>query len=213
MTVRLIVFLLAIALVLPAASHAQSPRQAFWRSLLVPGWGQHYAGKSGLRFAAVEAGLWAGFFGLRELEQIRGTHSRTFAAEHAGARPQGKDRQYFDDLGFYQSRNLHNQYALYQEGPAAQVYPDTPEFSWEWDREESRRRYRKLRNDSQSAGRQALYFTGLVAANHVIAAIHAARAARSLSGGRTLEQQARFAMVLPPQRRGPAMLMMYKSFY
>jgi hypothetical protein len=163
---------------LPAASLAQSPRQAFWRSLLLPGWGQHYAGGGGLRFAAAEAGLWAGYFGLRGLEQVRRNHYRSYAAQHAGAHPAGKDSEYFDDLGFYQSRVQHDQYALYDDGPNAQLYPAGPEFSWEWDNEAARRQYRQLRNDSASAGRQALYTTGLVVANRVIAAIHAARLAR-----------------------------------
>ena len=175
---RLSALWLILALALPAASRAQSPAQAFWRSLLVPGWGQHYAGGSGLRFAAVEAGLWAGYLGLRGLEQVRQTHYRSYAAAHAGAHPAGKNGEYFDDLGFYQSRLQHNQYALYQDGPKAELYPDGPAFAWEWDSEVSRLQYRQLRNDSASAGRQALYTTGLVVANRVIAAIHAARLAR-----------------------------------
>ena len=175
---RLLVLCFALALTLPAAAPAQSPGQAFWRSLLVPGWGQHYAGGSGLRFAAVEVGLWAGYLGLRGLEQVRQTQYRSYAAEHAGARPAGKSSEYFDDLGFYQSRLQHNQYALYQEGPTAQLYPDGPAFAWAWDSEAARLQYRQLRNASASAGRQALYTTGLVMANRVIAAVHAARLAR-----------------------------------
>lgn len=172
----LIVFM--ACLILPAALQAQSPRQAFWRSLLVPGWGQHYAGGSGLRFAAAEVGLWAGYLGLRGLEQVRQTHYQSYAAEHAGAQPAGKNRDYFDDLGFYQSQVQHDQYALYNQGPRASLYPQGPAYSWEWDSEASRLQYRKLRNNSASAGRQALYTTGLVVANRVIAAVHAARLAR-----------------------------------
>ena len=69
----------------------------------------------------------------------------------------------------------HNQFALYDDGPAAVLYADAPEFFWEWDAEESRMRYRQLRNASQTAKRQALFTTGLVVANHLISAIHAAR--------------------------------------
>lgn len=163
---------------LPAALWGQSPRQAFWRSLILPGWGQHYAGGSGLRFAVVEAGLWAGYLGLRGLEEVRQTQYESYAARHAGARTAGKNNEYFDDLGFYQSRLQHDQYALYDEGPGAQLYPAGAEYGWEWDHEASRQRYRQLRNSSSNAGRQALYATGLVVANRVIAAVHAARLAR-----------------------------------
>jgi hypothetical protein len=175
---HLIFFFLGLSLLPPSSLHAQSPRQAFWRSLILPGWGQHYAGGGGLRFAAAELGLWAGYLGLRGLEEVRQNHYQSFAAQHAGARPSGKDREYFDDLGFYQSRLQHDQYALYDQGPQARLYPAGPEYFWEWDSEAARQEYRKLRNRSANAGRQALYATGLVAANRVIAAIHAARLAR-----------------------------------
>lgn len=175
--------ILLLCLLLPAASLAQSPRQAFWRSLLVPGWGQHYAGGGGLRFAAAEVGLWAGYLGLRGLEGVRRENYQSYAAQHAGARTQGKGAEFFDDLGFYESRLQHDQYALYDEGPLAQPYPATPEYAWEWDSEASRQQYRRLRNTSASAGRQALYTTGLVVINRVVAAVHAARLARGKEAG------------------------------
>ena len=167
------------ALANPQVGEGQVPSKAFWRSLLIPGWGQYYAGQaaSGRRFLLAEAALWSGFFGLHQLGQVRRDHFRTYAAEHARARPQGKDGQFFDDLGFYQSRLQHDQYALYDDGPAAAVYPDTPEFFWEWDSEAARRRYRNLRNGSETAKQQALFLTGAIVGHHLIAAIHAARKA------------------------------------
>ena len=157
-----------------------SPRRAFWSSLLIPGLGQLNAGasSSGVRFFAADVALWAGFFGLQRLSNVRREHYRTFAADHAGARPQGKNRQYFDDLGFYDSRLEHNQFARREDGAVAQLYADGTEFDWQWEDEVSRRQYRILRNDSESAGRQALFTTGLMVVNHLAAAIHAVRIAR-----------------------------------
>ena len=188
------VFFLAV-LASPEWSEGKSGRRAFCYSLLLPGWGQHYAGKtaSARRFWVAELGLWGSYFGLRRLEDVRATHFRAYAAEHARARPAGKNDAYFDDLGFYESRLQHNRFALYRDGPGAGLYPDSPEFFWEWDREESRRRYRKLRNSSETAARQALFATGLVAVNHLISAVHAARAATRESGeeaGPALDLQA-----------------------
>ena len=77
------------------------------------------------------------------------------------------------------SRLEHNQFARYKDGPDAELYPVDADFFWEWDRDESRQRYRELRNASQHAQRQALYMTGLVVVNHLVAAIHAARVARA----------------------------------
>ena len=62
------------------------------------------------------------------------------------------------------------------------LYPEGAGYFWEWDGEASRRRYRELRNSSENAGRQALYMTGLVVANHLISAIHAARSAGRIEG-------------------------------
>ena len=176
---RVLIAMLCSLLVWPAAIGAQSARRAFWYSLLVPGWGQYYAGQpaSGRRFLALELGLWGGYFALQHLAGVRRDHYRAFAAAHAGARPKGKGGQYFDDLGFYDSLLQHNQFARRDEAPDPELYPDTPEYFWEWDREESRQRYRDLRNESRSAKRQALYTTSMIMANHLFAAIHAARKA------------------------------------
>ncbi|NKB71790.1 MAG: hypothetical protein GKR89_32340 [Candidatus Latescibacteria bacterium] len=174
----LLLFLGLLFLANPQPSLGQTPAKAFWRSLLIPGWGQYYAGQgSGARFLMAEVALWSGFFGLRQLANGRRDHYRTYAAEHAQARPQGKDGQFFDDLGFYQNRLQHDQYARYDDGPAAAVYPATPEFFWEWDSETSRQRYRDLRNGSETAKQQAVFATGAIVAHHLIAAIHAARKA------------------------------------
>ena len=157
-----------------------SPRRAFWSSLLVPGWGQAQLGERGTagRYLAVEAVLWSGFLGWRHVGGVRRDTYRTYAADHAGADGAGKSGEFFDDLGFYESRLQHNQFARVDEGADAYLYPATAEYFWEWDSEASRLRFRELRNAAQTARRNALYATGLVLANHLASAVHAARQAR-----------------------------------
>ena len=167
----------ALVLLLPGIAEAGKAQGAFWRSLLVPGWGQQYAGGGGGGFLAAELALWGGYWGFEWLGEVRRDQYQAYAAERAGARPEGKGRDYFDDLGFYASRLEHNQFARYEDGPEAALYPVETDFFWEWDRDESRLRYRELRNASQYAQRQALYMTGLVVVNHLVSAIHAARVA------------------------------------
>ena len=171
--------ILVLLLLLPAGVSAGEGQAAFWRSLLVPGWGQRYATGGGGRFFAAELAFWGGYLGFERLREVRRDQYQAFAATHAGARTQGKDGEYFEDLGFYQSRLEHNQFARYEDGPEAVIYPLGRDFFWEWDRQASRERYRQLRNSTASAGRQALFMTGLVAVNHLFAAIHAARTASS----------------------------------
>ena len=177
----LLLLLLCGLLIWPDQGEARSARRAFWASLLLPGWGQHYAGKpqSSLRFIAAELGLWGGYFALGAVAAVRRDNYRTYAAIHARAQPQGKDKAYFDDLGFYENSLQHNQFALYDDGPDALLYADEPQAFWEWDAETSRQRYRELRNASETAERQALFMTGIVVANHLISAIHAARSVQA----------------------------------
>ena len=167
-----------LALLLAAPAHAgTSAARAFWSSLLLPGAGQYLNGHSaaGARFLGFEAALWGSYLGFRWVGNIRERNFRTHAAVHAGARPSGKSKQYFDDLGFYESFHQHNRYAAVEEGASARLYPDTGEFFWEWDREESRLRFRELRNSAREADRNAVMATSLVIANHLVAAVHAAR--------------------------------------
>ena len=87
-----------------------------------------------------------------------------------------RKKRYFDDLGFYDSHLQHNRFARVEDGAEAELYPGTPEFSWEWDDRESRLRYRELRNGATRMERNALYLTGLVVVNHLVSAVHAGRA-------------------------------------
>ena len=193
--------ILALLLLLPAGASAGKGQGAFWRSLLVPGWGQRYATGAGGRFFAAELAFWGGYLGFERLREVRRDQYRAFAAAHADARPQGKDGEYFDDLGFYQSRLEHNQFARYEDGPEAAIYPLGRDFFWEWDRQASRERYRQLRNSTAGAGRQALFMTGLVAVNHLFAAIHAAR---------TASGEVRTDIVPVPERGGAALLLVHR---
>ena len=193
--------ILALLLLLPAGASAGKGQGAFWRSLLVPGWGQRYATGGGGRFFAAELAFWGGYLGFERLREVRRDQYRAFAAAHADARPQGKDGEYFDDLGFYQSRLEHNQFARYEDGPEAAIYPLGRDFFWEWDRQASRELYRQLRNSTAGAGRQALFMTGLVAVNHLFAAIHAAR---------TASGEVRTDIVPVPERGGAALLLVHR---
>ena len=152
---------LALVLLLPGIAEAGKAQGAFWRSLLVPGWGQQYARGGGGGFLAAELALWGGYWGFEWLGEVRRDRYEAYAAERAGARPEGKGRDYFDDLGFYASRLQHNQFARYEDGPEAALYPVEADFFWEWDRDESRLHYRELRNASRHAQRQALYVNGI----------------------------------------------------
>lgn len=169
--------LATLILVVVGSTSAEAGPGHFWRSLAIPGWGQHASGNrsAAARFFAIEASLWAGYFGLEALSGIRRDTYRTWARTHAGADPTGKSGEYFDDLGFYVSQQQHNLFARVDDGPDAVLYPDEPSSRWEWDEDASRQRYRALRNAAETMERNALYVTGVVMVNHLVSAVHAAR--------------------------------------
>ncbi|HIG57307.1 MAG TPA: hypothetical protein EYQ18_25595 [Candidatus Handelsmanbacteria bacterium] len=177
--------ILILLLLLPVAASASKSQGAFWRSLLIPGWGQRYTTGEGGRFFAAELVFLGGYFGFERLGDIRREQYRAYAAEKAGAQPAGKGREYFDDLGFYQSRLEHNQFSRYKDGPNAKAYPLGRDSFWEWAGDPSRERYRSLRNSSTTAGRQAVFMTGLLVVNHLVSAVHAARTAGGAGDIRT----------------------------
>lgn len=80
---------------------------------------------------------------------------------------------------------------------------------------QKRFKYEDQRNDSNVYLKRASNILGLILVNHALSAIDAARAARLHNSGKAaaLEKRTRFALVLPPERRRPTMLMAYKPFY
>ena len=111
--------------------------------------------------------------------------SAIFAVSNTGPMRRSKGGEYFDDLGFYQSRLEHNQFSRYEDGPNAKVYPLDRDSFWEWAGDTSRERYRSLRNSSITARRQAVFMTGLLVVNHLVSAVHAARTAGGAGDIRT----------------------------
>ena len=157
----------------PMLEGEKSRGAAFLRSLLVPGWGQRYAGsrKASLLFFASELLLWSGhisqhFYG----EWLRDDY-KLLAATHAGVDPQGKPIDFFVDVGNYSSLDDYNSEQLRRRSVAS-LYPRQAGYDWQWDSETHRRNYRRLRVRSDEAFNRAIFFVGGVFANHLISAVH-----------------------------------------
>ena len=182
-----------LLLVIPVAS-VGSGAKAFWTSLLLPGAGQYLNGQSvsATRFLTVEAALWGSYLGWQHIAEIRSQNYHTYAVVHAGiSRSRDKSKEFYDDLGFYDDFHQHNSFAVVEDGSNAELYPDAAEFFWEWNNEQSRLRFRALRNDAVGAERNAVLITGLILANHLTAAVHAARQATSGNKEHSAEREKR----------------------
>ncbi len=187
----MLTMLLAAAALAPAAPPSTggevplSPRGAFFRSLLVPGWGQVALG-TGTRaavFGGVELAGWTLTAGFAAMKGIYRDDYRGMARGVAGANVADQPMRYFNDLAFYDTRVSHNQWAIvYDEEP--QFYG--PEDDWQWPDDDARQRYRDQLNASKNMDQAIRYALGVIAINHLASAIDAAKtASRMRSKGPT----------------------------
>jgi hypothetical protein len=72
----------------------------------------------------------------------------------------------YEELGY-------NQMAAVVELDDALLFPEIPEYYWNWENKADRQKYRNLRNQSKTACKRADLAIGILIANHVISAIEA----------------------------------------
>ena len=72
-----------------------------WETLLLPGWGQAYAGSKSMMkvFIVSEALLWGSFLGFTVWSNWLENDFTAFAATHAGISTSNKPNKYFVDIG------------------------------------------------------------------------------------------------------------------
>jgi hypothetical protein len=176
--------LLALGLT-PSVVHAQSPsaRGAFFRSLLLPGWGHHYAhggrwGRSGTFFALADAGLILGAAGAEWRRGSAVDSYRTLASGRASADIAGKNRTFFLRLAAYRSSDEFLEVSLRNRAWGDIDYVSDPSFQWDWATEADFLEYRDLREDGESLRRRRTVLIATLVANRFIAGLSAARSAR-----------------------------------
>jgi hypothetical protein len=156
----------------------KSAPKAFLLSLLVPGAGQFYAEAPGRGrfFVGTELAIWTGFLGFRLYSDWKEEDYRLYAAEHAGVDPRGKSQGYFEDVSLFMSMEEYNRQQLTNFREEAQLYSQG-DF-WEWDSEQSRRKFDSLYRASSNAQDNAIIMTGVGVLNHLISAVDAIRSVK-----------------------------------
>jgi len=147
---------------------------AFFRSLLLPGWGQHYAEAHTKRnvFFGIEVGLWLTYFGFTQYANWREEDYKTYAATHAGADLDGKNNRFFINVGNFDSVYEYNQYRLKQRN-FADYYVDKDTYFWQWQSPGHRAHFDQLRISADTADNRAVFTLGAIVANHLFSAIDA----------------------------------------
>ncbi len=185
-----LLFIIIFAAVASLPCKEISPRTAFLRSALIPGWGEISQGSSsGYFLLAAEAFLWSSIFYFNEEEDLLLRESFNYAVKYAHIDPDaGFDDQYFYNLTRYNSSGYesggYNAYIVEQaegiDDPVERqefiennIYSD--DLFWEWDSKENRRQYGIKRKDSTHYTDYAKAVTGVIIANHFISAINSVR--------------------------------------
>ena len=191
----------------------KSATKAALLSFLLPGAGELYGGANtkGKIFIFSEASVWAGYFGLKTYGNWLEDDYKTYAASHAKADLTGKPDGYFDQLAFYDSRDIFNQFALLYHRGEIQAYPVDDFWNWEWESKDSRLYYRDLKNRSRDASRRALYMVGLSVVNRIISVVDAMKTVRTYNNKKSFElSHLRFDLKANPLSRNPR-FMLYVS--
>lgn len=151
----------------------KNPALSVFLSLLVPGAGHLYAGRMdvGKYFVASEAACWLGVAGLSLYGNWLRDDSRTFASQHSGLNKDGKDDDYFGNVGNFESIYTYNNEKL-AKGQWDKIYDVNTHF-WNWDNDANRNQFDLQRKKSERTYNTRIVFaTGLIV-NRLISAISA----------------------------------------
>ncbi len=137
-------FIILFALIFSTAGEVQaqqkedlpSPHGAFFRSLVVPGWGHYYADSDnwnrGKYHLAGEAVLLLSYFGLNTRANYLENDFKTLAMSKAGTDLSGKSREYRIGIGNFDNLAEYNEAQL-QTRNWDRLFPETPEYEWNWE--------------------------------------------------------------------------------
>ena len=151
----------------------KNPSVSILLSLLLPGMGHLYAGRMdvGKYFLASEAACWLGVLSMNLYGNYLRDDSRTFAVEHAGLNKNGKDDDYFSNVGNFQNIYLYNNEKL-AKGQWDKIY-DVSSYYWNWDNTANMSQFDLQRKKSERVYNNRIIFaTGLIV-NRLVSAISA----------------------------------------
>lgn len=165
-----------------------SPRKAFFKSAIVPGWGELSNGRSsGYLFLVNEIVLWSGYWYMGQKKDQYEDRAWAFAREHAGVSDTYHNTDYMDLIGRYNSSGFdaggYNEQLLMTaqaEDPAAVVQDNIylHDASWQWASSHQRKQYRTIRKNASLCDDNLKAFTGAIIANHLASAINSGLRAR-----------------------------------
>lgn len=165
---------LAAPLIDGAQRKSKSGFLAVMYSLVLPGMGELYAGRfdRGKYPLITEAGLWLGLIGVNSYGNWVEDDARTFAIQHAGIDPAGKDDKFFVNIENYVNLADYNNQRLI-ERRLDEIYPDEEAWRWSWDSKTNRLDYKDQRIFADELHNAVTFFVLGMVANRIWSAIQA----------------------------------------
>ncbi len=161
--------------ILPQDSRRKNPALAILYSMLLPGMGELYAGSysSGKYFTIADGILWGTFAGFEYYANWKEKDYKSFAQSNAGVDLNGKDSDFYANVGVYISSDEYNK-EMDLQGSFDKVY-NSPSYHWEWGSNDQRKEYRGMWSSSENAFNNVRFVVGALILNRVISAINAVR--------------------------------------
>lgn len=162
---------------------SKSPKGAFFRSLLLPGWGHHYLGANHKRRARFHFGaeviLIASYFGIQQRVENMEDRMFSYADAQIGIDLSRKNRAFQLAVAQYNSLQEYNDF-MERSRNWDQILPNTSENQWYWSDDQSRERYVQLRDDRERANQQLPGLLSLMVVNRLFSGLNAFTAARKM---------------------------------
>lgn len=167
-----IIFLIVLSAINFSLAQSGSKVTPTIKSAILPGWGQYELNKNsrGNFFLTTEViGIALTIFSFVKSNNMSTTY-QAMAAEHANVIGDGKNHQFWVDIGNYDSRvDYNDEHLRWRESD--NLYPVNVNWNWDWDTEEKRKKFEELRVESDRMKIVGKFFIGGIVLNHIISVI------------------------------------------
>ena len=170
----------------PSASR-KNPGLAIIYSLLLPGMGELYAGgyESGKYFTIADGVLWGVFIGFDTYGNWKMDNYKSFARSNGGVNTDGKDADFFANIGTYISVDEYNR--VQDLNRDYNLTYNSEKYYWRWTSEAQRKEYKQMWTSSESAFNNVRFAVGALILNRLISAINAVRLVSAYNKNLTVE--------------------------
>ncbi len=153
----------------------KNPGMAVILSLLLPGMGELYAGSydEGKIFTIADGVLWGTVIGLNTYANWKKDDYIAFARTYGGITEEGKNEDFYANLGDHLSVEDYNRYKDLQR-EFSDVY-NVQKYYWNWGTDARRKEYRDMWRSSEQAFNSIRFAVGALILNRIISIVNAVR--------------------------------------